>query len=261
MSKLNIDNNNGVIADNNNGTINITNGASVNDVYLIASSLFRDNFYKLQDIAVQKVNERFEVFLEQFKKELEEKHFDNFMLFENPDTQYALCDCIKAYARYGDDVLLHMLISIMSERLCSDENFKIKVAIDEAIQIMPKIDQESLNYLTIMFATKQVRFILPPDISVVSNHFNKLIDTFPYEKKCSDYLNSLGCFRIDLGSSYSRISKVYGVNEKQLEAQLNPRFKLIHGDYSLSYPAIVLAIVNLKKKRPNTEIKLGTWIN
>lgn len=255
-----VENNQGVVAENNSGNIIINNGISAEEAYKIATKLFEGNFYKLQDVAIQYVKERFDAFLNELRKELEKNHFEDYHLFEKPDMQYALYDCMNAYARYGDEVSLEVLIKLMSERLRSDKKFKVKVAIDDAIKIIPKIDQESLNYMTIMFAAKQVNFHLPADMATVVNHFNSLINTFCFEKNCSDFLNSLGCLKIDLDSALNRISKIYKVNAVELKKHLDEKYNLIHGDYSLTYPAIILAIVNFKSKSKNSHLNFDNWI-
>lgn len=252
--------NSGVIAENNNGTININNGLAAEEAYALMSKLFLDNFYRLQDAAINCANERVEKFLNELRKELEGKHFENYGLFEKPDTQYALYDCMNAYAKYGDDVSLDILIKIMSERLNSDKNFKLKVAIDDAIRIVPKLDQETLNYMTIMFSAKQANFHLSSDVATVVNHFNSLISVFPFEKSCGDFINSLGCLKIDLDTASGRISKVYKVDRDKVEKFLDSRFSLIHGDYSLTYPGIILAIINFRRKNTITHFKLENWI-
>ena len=259
MDKIDIENESGVVVERNDGVSNNNQyGLSIEDVYQLAKKLLEDNFYKLQEAALDLVKKRVEEFLQSLKEELASQGITNYDSFGQPDVQYALYDSMQSYAKYGKS--LEMLTKLMAERLSFDKELKIKVAIDDAIKLVTKLDEESLNYLTCMFLCKQVRFSLGNNVDAVVSRYNHLLSTFPFSNNCTSYLNSLGCLQLHLGNAIDILSKEYKVDNKVLKEKLSTNINLIHSDYGANFQGVVLAITNIKRKAPYINMNFDTWI-
>lgn len=246
-----------IIKGNNNIT---NNGLSVDDALIIANSLFKSNFPLLQQEAEKIVNERIDCFLNSFTAEAEKEGIEDFSCFKSPDMQYAFYDSMKTFARYGTDELLEILNKLLINRMRVDE-LKIKIAIDNAINIATKLDDESLNYLSLMFLSKQVVFLeCDRNTDNLIKKYNDFADKMPISKNHAEYLDSLGCLRICLGNAIETIAQSHNISFNSISGLISNKFKFIHGDYATSHPGTVLAIINIKRYFPDEEFDLNKWI-
>lgn len=238
----------------------VNTGISPEDAYQIALSLFKENFPVLQQEASETVRSRVDELFAETTKKIYQKGVDGFSSFKEPDMQYALYESMKSYARYGTKELLDVLSELVADRAGFIDDLKVKVAIDDAIGMVQKMTQPALNYLTMVFICKQVKMGCVKNANDLISMTTSLVNSFPFEAGDVAFLDSIGCFRIDLDKPSERLAKTYEIKKESLVGMFPNCIDELPHDYSLTYPAIVLAIVNAKNKRPDIKFDLKTWI-
>lgn len=266
-----MENNDGIALDNSkikqeikgdNNSITIKSGLSIDDVYSLAKRLFDENFPILQDVAISIVEQRVKEFLDALKEQFLNDGFENFLCFAKPDTQYSLYEAMREYSKYGGGDLLSLLVDLVFKRVKNESNLRLKISVDEAINLAARLSSKDLNYLSLTFLSKQVKIgrLTGSNETDVCNFFNEMARLMPINGNEHPYLNSLNCFVINLGKPTEVIEKTYSLKKGSLTGKVDQTYEKLPHDYALSYQAIVLAIANLKKIRPDTDFDLSIWI-
>ena len=236
----------------NVGVQNVYNGISPEKAVEIIKKLFIENFPKLQEEARVIVNKRMDEFEAKLFKKLSENPNKNYSVFADPDMQYVLFEAEKTYARVGNRDSLDGLCSLIETRIENNEDDYLKLIIDSAIQITPKLSSEQINYLTIMFLLKRAHFNSIKTITDLSNTFNKLERLYgPVSIKGFSLLNNLGCFDFNIGNVEDILSKEYSLDKDQIVAVMPVDFNSVSGDYFTSDIGTVIAISNINVKENN----------
>ena len=243
-------------------TQNNYNGLSPQDACKVVIDLFYDNFPKLQKEANVIVEKRVTELMNEIASKLMKNNVTDMSPLADPDVQYIVYEAQKGYARFATEELLSTLSSLVSERVKQhDADLCLKVAIDQAITIAPMLSQEHLNYLSLLFIVKHTKIKGVVDISSMELWLNSLNDSFHIN--CEDailHLDALGCLRISLGKSCQVLSRIYGIQESEIEKICPDNIKMLHGDYGTSNIGTILAILNAENK---IDVKFNptTWIH
>lgn len=244
-----------------NGNV-IVNGLTPQEAVSVVNKLFYDNFPKLVEEAKQTVNDRINEIESSLLKAFDDNKITDFSAFKRPDVQYSVLELEKTYAKYGNNDLLNLLTKLVITRISTATTNKIGFALDMAMQLANKLSSADLDFLSLTFVSKMVRFgeVVQGDLNSVCNCYNDIANVLDVNNFDSfEFLQSLNCFCIDLASSQARISKTYGVDESALKKQLSNKYDFVPHDYQLTYPATILAIINLETKTTR-KFNLSTWI-
>ena len=228
----------------------------------MAIDLFMDNFPKLQDAAMKTVRERVNEIIQEIVSQIEEKYAGNYSAFAKPDMQYILVEAEKGYARKGTPELCTILSSLIADRTACTENSYLEMVLDKAIEVAPSLLPAHLDYLTLIFLYKCVRFNEISTLDSLKNLYREIHDNFsaPTTNNIITYFNMLGLLTISLGSAVKILSETYGLDKQEIAQILPHESTMIPGDYSLTPVGIVLAIFNAHSKW-NRRFNLTTWIH
>lgn len=158
---------------------NVTLGVSAAEARQIALDVFKANFYDFSEKAVEKAFERAaemtDKFIEKFFKEI--PHLK--LKLEEPSIQASMFNAQKEYAKTGDKELEDRLINILIERIKSDERSLKQIALDEALSILPKLTNEQVNVLTLVFSAVYLNHRVNNLPSLLFLLNDKLLNFFP----------------------------------------------------------------------------------
>lgn len=237
---------------NNIGVQNNYMGISPEKAIEITNKLFYDNFPKLKEEAFEIVTQRITELETKLFEKLSENPNINYSVFADPDMQYVLFEAEKMYARIGNSDCLDRLCSLIETRMENNKDDYLKLIIDSAIQITPKLSSGQINYLTIMFLLKRAHFNDIKAIEDLSNTLNNLERLYgPVSAKGFSLLHNLGCFDFYLGNVEDILSKKYSLDKNQIVAVMPADFKSVSGDYFTSDIGTVIAISNINVKENN----------
>jgi len=228
----------------------------------MAVDLFMNNFPKLQEAAMKTVWERVDEIIKEIVSQIEAKYAGNYSAFSKPDMQYILVEAEKGYARKGTPELCSILSSLIADRTACPENSYLEMVLDKAIEIAPSLLSHHLDYLTLIFLYKSVRFGDISTLDDLKNRYCEIHATFhaPSTLNAISYFNMLGLLTISLGTGDEILSQTYGFNRQEVTKILPSEYTMIPADYKLTPVGIVLAIFNAHSKW-NQKFNLTTWIN
>lgn len=228
----------------------------------MAVDLFMNNFPKLQEEAMKTVCERVDEIIKEIVSQIETKYAGNYSAFSKPDMQYILVEAEKGYARKGTPELCSILSSLIADRTACPDNSYLEVVLDKAIEIVPSLLPTHLDYLTLIFLYKSVRFADIFTLDDLKTRYCEIHDVFhaPDTKNAIPYFNMLGLLTIALGNGDEVLSKTYCFNQNEVAQILPPEYTMIPGDYGLTPVGVVLAIFNAHSKW-NRRFNLTTWIH
>lgn len=228
----------------------------------LAIDLFMDNFPKLQEAAMKTVQERVNEIIQEIVSKIEEKYAGNYAAFSKPDMQYILVEAEKGYARKGTPELCSILSSLIADRTACPENSYLEMVLDKAIETAPSLLPAHLDYLTLIFLYKSVRFGDISTLDDLKKRYCEIHGVFhtPGTMNAISYFNMLGLLTISLGKGDKVLSKAYGFNQQETAQILPPEYTMIPSDYGLTPVGIVLAIFNAHSKW-NQRFNLTTWIH
>ena len=244
------------------GQQNVYNGISPEEASKIAINLFMDNFPKLQQLAMEKVEKRIKEFCDSVMQKLADANVQDYSAFTEPDVQYALYEAQNNYARFGTDEMLSTLTTLVSERVKrNQDDFSLKVTIDKAISITGMLSVEQLNHLSLLFIVTKVKFYNIKTLDDLESHFNIITEAFKNVKiQDWQYLQMLGCLQLSLPQVIEKYSKMYNLDAKEVKKICPDIIEDIVGDYSTSPVGTILAITNAVGKVPyNFDPKI--WIH
>lgn len=228
----------------------------------MAVNLFMDNFPKLQEAAMKTVWERVDEIIKEIVSQIETKYAGNYSAFSKPDMQYILVEAEKGYARKGTPELCSILSSLIADRTACPDNSYLEMVLDKAIEIVPSLLPTHLDYLTLIFLYKSVRFGDISTLDDLKNRYFEIHDVFhaPSTMNVISYFNMLGLLTISLGKGDKVLSKTYGFNQQEVAQILPTEYTMIPSDYGLTPVGSVLAIFNAHSKW-NQNFDLTTWIH
>lgn len=156
--------------------INITNtGMDYSSVKQLCLDIIHDNFPKLQDDAMEQVNQNVLALAEELKGEIEKrKESLSFDKLASPDVQAALNDALQGAARKGKKADLNLLASLVASRIDNGNSELLEITIEEAIKIVPKLTKSHINFLVIKHFISSMNLNIP---NIMPQHIEQLAIT------------------------------------------------------------------------------------
>ena len=217
----------------------------------IATKLFLDNFPKLQEAAMNEARRRADEFCKELIGKMQKQDNVNYSAFTEPDVQFVLNKVQQEYARFGTEKLKDLLSDIIVNRINYNDDYFMKIILDEAIEIAKYLTDAHLNYLSLIFLCKQIIFHDIKTINDLEKHCIEICSGLPVPESIVQsvpFLNMMRLLTISLGLPVQVYSKRYGLNASEVEKILPNAMKTIPGDYVLSPVGVVIAIINIQKK-------------
>ena len=137
-------------------SITISCGLTYSDVKEIALDVFNTNFLRLSDESYRVALERNAEITEKFLIELEKQNPAGINSAQDPDFQYTLFNLQNAYARCGDAELGDLLVNLLVDRTKQPNRSLLQIVLNESIIVAPKLTQQQLSALSIVFLTRYV---------------------------------------------------------------------------------------------------------
>lgn len=238
-------------------------GLSAEEASSLAIKLFMDNFPKLQEEAKRIAEERAEELCKNVIAKLERQGKKDFYEFSDPDMQYILNKSLQEYARFGTDTLFGLLSEIIINRINYNDDFYMKIILDEAIDIAKSLSEAHLNYLSLTFLCKQTMQKSINSVETLKEHCEYICSKLPVPDNIEEsipFLNMLRLFTLSLGSAEEIYSKCYNLNLYNVREILPSIMHSIPSDYMLSPIGIVIAIINIHNKI-NLILDFKVWLN
>lgn len=177
--------------------VNVYNGISYSDARDIALDVFKANFLELSQNAATLAKERAEHLVDEFLNKMGESKPNKIDRIQDPDMQYALFSAQKEYARSGEKDLEDMLVSILMERIEENTHSLKKIVLNEALEIAPKLTDQQLDILTIVFLIQDTRNSKVNNKESLKNYieiyFTPFLKNLTKEKSCYKHLEYSGC--------------------------------------------------------------------
>ena len=151
---------------------NLSCGISYTEARQIALDVFNANCQTLMREAARTSEIRANEIVEDFIKKLFEEHPELSYRLQEPSIQYSTFSVIKNYVKTGDVDLKERLLKMLMHRMEVKDRSMEQIVLDEAIEILPKLTQDLINILSLVFSAIYVR------------HDIKNLDTF------NDFINS-----------------------------------------------------------------------
>ncbi|EAM1117235.1 hypothetical protein G3J33_003114 [Salmonella enterica] len=152
--KQQIGNNSYAIQAGNN--VNVS-GMSFSEVRELFNILFENQFPKLKDVAYAAAQENAKDFEERVVSDLT-KNVDRLIIdkFCDPDVQATLTEALKSSARKGKKANMDVLSQLLVERVSNNNDDFRDIVLTEAVTVVPKLTQQQISLITIVFLLKNV---------------------------------------------------------------------------------------------------------
>jgi hypothetical protein len=181
---------------------NIFLGVTYTEVKEIALDVFKNNFIKLSEDAADTATKRVLEFTEDFLSKLKSNNPDLLENVKDPALQSSIYEAQKAYAKTGDKDLFNMLINILLDRTKNSKRDLRQIVLDESLSVAPKLTQEQLDALTLIFIIKYSRESGLNNLDILSKSLQE--EFFPFcsqlskELSCYQHLEYVGCGSISV---------------------------------------------------------------
>lgn len=234
-------------------------GLTVENALTIANDLFKNNFPQLAEEAREIARRSAEEFFISLSEKLKKLPNANLSVFNQPAVQHALYQGIKNFVTYPDQQKKDLITDMIVERVIqNDSEICAKVAIDKAIETAAYLNQEQLDYLTFVFCVKCVKFHFQ-NVEELNDYLKYIAESYVnVSNRSLQYLISLGCLQIQIGSASDTIKRIYS-NFEATSIKVPEIFNLIPGDYGVSYMGRALCVINARKKL-NLNVNLENFL-
>ena len=237
-------------------------GMTAEEASNLAIKLFMDNFPRLQEEAKKIAKERAEELCKNIVDKLKKQGKTNFSEFSDPDIQYILNKSHQEYARFGTQTLHDLLSDLIVNRINYDNDYYMKILLDEAVEIVKSLSEVHLNYLSLIFLCKQTKMNGINSIESLTEHCEYICAKMPVTNGIESsipFLHMLRLLTISLGSAAEVYSKQYNLDIDKVKEILPLAMNSIPGDYSLTPVGIIIAIINIHNKT-NLNLDFKIWI-
>lgn len=255
---------------------NVQSDMTYERVRTISLDVFKANFYDLGEDVRQIANKRAEEITNQF---IEKLLSENPHLLENtsdPDIRYDLFDIQKAYARLGDQEMADLLVDILVERTKSTEHTFKNIALNESLNVIPKLTSKQIDVITLIYLVRYYNFVafLKMPFDFYYQTLVKFLDIeIPNSEMFYQHLQYSGCLSISIAStSFADIFMHKFPHLFSNEAEFNSfissytdmsqlknkwdNTKMCHT--SLSSVGLVIAMTNINRIM-NSKWDMGIW--
>ena len=191
------------------GSTNVQAGRDVNvgltyeETRQIAMDVFRANFQELAQVAAEIATVRAQRFVDNYIKELQERHPNAVENANDPDLQFCMANAAIACARTGDADLEALLVDLLVDRSDLADRDLRQVALDEALLVAPKLVSYQFDIITMAFL---FRYTVSPairDRATFSTYLKQtivpLIPALQKSNSCYQHLEYAACASIQDG--------------------------------------------------------------
>ncbi|MDR0332638.1 MAG: hypothetical protein LBI15_04165 [Dysgonamonadaceae bacterium] len=232
---------------------NLITGVSIEDAKQVALDIFKDNFLILSEQAANTALVRAEELVNEFILTLYDRYQNYIHKLQDPAIQYSLFNVQRDYAKSGDSELKKQQLYLLIERTISEERTLKQIVLDEAIETLPKLAAEQLNFLSFIFIADnltvklfQNKFTKDIDFNIIEIMDNlKLFCDFSSKdlrQHVVGHLQYLGCIREisdndDMFSPTSHIKRLVETYRGQEvpDEDVIPILKSIHTNLAMQY--------------------------
>lgn len=237
-------------------------GMTAEEASNLAIKLFMDNFPRLQEEAKKIAKERAEELCKNIVDKLKKQGKTNFSEFSDPDIQYILNKSHQEYARFGTQTLHDLLSDLIVNRINYDNDYYMKILLDEAVEIVKSLSEVHLNYLSLIFLCKEIRMNSINSIDLLKEHCEYICSKMPITNGIESsvpFLYMLRLLTISLGNADEVYAKRYNLDIGKVKEILPLAMNSIPADYSLTPVGIIIAIINIRNKT-NLNLDFKIWI-
>ena len=196
--------------------VTFNNGITYPDVKEIALDVFKSNFLELAKIAKETAISRAEELVDLYLAQLKEKNPEAISEMENPGMQMAMFEAQKSYAKTGDKDLESLLVDILVERSETTERNLKQIALDEAINIAPKLTDEHISILTLNFFVFEITDYRARNLDLfkenVLDFVNGLSKKITGKSPSVTHLTYTGCIHTIIGGTLKKIESLFSQN-------------------------------------------------
>ncbi|MEK3821358.1 LPO_1073/Vpar_1526 family protein [Cytobacillus sp. FSL W8-0315] len=259
----------------NKVTVNQQSGLDYLQVRQVAMDVFKSNFYDLGDKVEKLVNDRAEEVLNKYLTKLEEESPEAVENTVDPDVRYAIYEVQKSHARRGENDISDLLVDILIQRTTNQNESFVKLVLNEALEIIPKLTIKQIDVLSFIFMFRYLVFVRPISFAAFYNTINEIIksEEIPNNEIFYQHLQYSGCLSISIGSA---TSKTIMENREShfIDDDIKPTISS-YGNFpiylhkwdntklcnsSLTSVGIAIAISNIKRKT-GLDLDLRMWVH
>lgn len=219
---------------------NLTCGITYSEARQIALDVFNANCQTMMREAARISEIRANEIVDEFIKRLFEEHPELSYRLQEPSIQYSTFSVIKNYVKTGDVELKERLLKILMHRMEAKDRSMEQIVLDESIEILPKLTQDLINILSLVFSAIYVRHDIK-NLDTFNDFINNKLMVF-YPDRTSDaiytHLQYTGCCTLlSEGATYkpfpsiikNRYSGLFskGFSKELLEQSLSANYELI----------------------------------
>ncbi len=259
------------------GNVTIT-GISYNDVIKICYDLFKANFPKLVQKAVDEARRNVEEFTVVLERRLREKlNFEQLNKFSDPDIQYMLNHNIQASARKGKRIDNIMLADLLIERIRNSDDDFVSTTTSEAAEIIPKLTSDQISIVTISHYFHKMGLTSAKDINDIETMSTIINALFKGDLALSESMRLHLCY-----CGLCNMNTILSQNPLQLLQKRYPFLKSINtgeldktiratapatsilldvynknnlGQLTFTSVAAIIALINIQRAIPDLDIK------
>lgn len=179
-------------------SIIINSGISYSEAREIALQTFRDNAYKLSEVAQKTAIERAELLINRFLEKMQRESPELIHKIVDPDIQYSVINGQKQFARSGRPETLELLTDLMKKRFQAEDHSLSAIVLNEAIEVMAKVTSNHLLLITSLFLSKNYR--QPSVRDFINNQYKVMNNNFKVYTNGRSYFEHLvytGVIRTD----------------------------------------------------------------
>ncbi|MFT8710104.1 MAG: LPO_1073/Vpar_1526 family protein [Sporolactobacillus sp.] len=259
----------------------INQGLSYSDVRTMIMDVFKANFYDLGENAAEVAKARAEELVNDFLSKLQQHPETILENTKDPDLRYAIFEAQEGFARRGEKETADMLVDILIKRTLASEKPLLKLVLDEAIKVIPKLTVRQMDILSLIFAIRYINYSAP--VPPFANYYNFVLRPFvhdfgiPISNAFYQHLQYAGCISISIGSSKflpnikGKFGDIQSVPEPIFIERLYafPGIENIHKGWdqtsvchsTLTSVGIAIAYSNLQRLLGQFDADLSIWIN
>lgn len=187
-----------------NGDINV-NGLNYDQVEKLFMTMFKANFYDLQEEAKEIANKRAEEITNKFIEKIVSVNPKLLEKSSDPDIRYDIFEAQKSYARTGNaeqgELLTELLVQRMLERK-EGVTFR-NIVVNEAIEVASKLTNKQIDILSLIYLVQYLSF--NPVLKLSFDHYYGYLERFPVvdiptSNMFYQHLQYSGCISISIGS-------------------------------------------------------------
>jgi hypothetical protein len=179
------------------GNIVINKGLSYSDVRDVALDVFRSNFLQLAGEAKDVARQRAEEITDKFLEKLQKENPIGLNQAQTPDFQYGLFAVQRDFARTADKDLGDLLVDLLVDRTKHPERDMVQIVLNECLLVAPKLTNEQLSALTVIFQLKYCRTAGILTFDQLRDQLDKFlrpfVETLPRSATSYRHLEFAGC--------------------------------------------------------------------